>query len=236
MKFFKKKSFLDKKKDEKPASLPKEDIDIEHPSSEKEKKIVQEALKNTDAAIEQAAKIVLKDIKLLEEGRCINCGKKVNQHLDTYICKYCGWFSYAYPKEEKTRVHLKDQTVIVCDRIYTSNTNDILCLRDGVVIARAPKENLNYIEMLWSDDELEEKYKEEEKKKNIICDWCSKNKGKTDSLRIEVAFGYKQEIYYFCEERCLESFKKKYPPRIHRNCYNNSCYSCDECIKKQSKP
>jgi hypothetical protein len=49
---------------------------------------------------------------------------------------------------------------------------------------------------------------------------------------VQVAFGASQERYCFCSDECYEAFRKMYPARVHRNCYERNCAECNLCIKR----
>lgn len=68
----------------------------------------------------------------------------------------------------------------------------------------------------------------------IACCWCNKAANpETDGFHIaQVAFGTTQERYCFCSDDCFEAFRKMYPARVHRNCYERTCADCDLCVKR----
>ena len=49
---------------------------------------------------------------------------------------------------------------------------------------------------------------------------------------VHIAFGATQERYCFCSDDCYEAFRQMYPARVHRNCYERACDTCDLCIKR----
>ncbi|HPY90544.1 MAG TPA: hypothetical protein PLT23_07435, partial [Lentisphaeria bacterium] len=49
---------------------------------------------------------------------------------------------------------------------------------------------------------------------------------------VHVAFGVSQERYCFCSDECYEAFRRMYPARVHRNCYDRNCNDCDFCVKR----
>ena len=67
----------------------------------------------------------------------------------------------------------------------------------------------------------------------VPCDWCGNNaKPLSDGFHLlQIAFGRRQERYHFCSDGCYEAFRALYPSRIHRNCYEQSCATCEECEK-----
>ena len=51
---------------------------------------------------------------------------------------------------------------------------------------------------------------------------------------VYAAFGNLQERYVFGNEENAQAFKRQYPVRVHKNCYERTCVECDLCIKKFS--
>ena len=49
---------------------------------------------------------------------------------------------------------------------------------------------------------------------------------------LHIAFGATQERYCFCSDDCFEAFRKMYPSRVHRDCYNRDCDTCSLCQKR----
>ena len=47
-----------------------------------------------------------------------------------------------------------------------------------------------------------------------------------------IAVGQAQERYCMCSDECYEAFRKMYPARVHRNCYETLCSECSLCIKR----
>ena len=68
----------------------------------------------------------------------------------------------------------------------------------------------------------------------IICGWCGKaaDVAKDGFTLVHVAFGSTQERYCFCCDACYEAFRLMYPSRVHRNCYDTECATCEQCIKR----
>jgi hypothetical protein len=69
---------------------------------------------------------------------------------------------------------------------------------------------------------------------DLRCGWCS---AATDPRRdgfhlVHVAFGLRQERHCFCSDACYEAFRRMYPSRVHRNCYDRHCAECDLCVKR----
>ncbi|GEM_PF-1487335 len=68
----------------------------------------------------------------------------------------------------------------------------------------------------------------------ITCGWCDKIAVPSANgfHMCQIAFGSSQERYCFCGDDCFEAFRKMYPSRVHRNCYERSCDGCTLCIKR----
>jgi hypothetical protein len=68
----------------------------------------------------------------------------------------------------------------------------------------------------------------------LRCSWCQTvaNPGGDGFHLVHVAFGTFQERYSFCSDACYEAFRKMYPSRVHRNCYERDCRECDLCVKR----
>jgi hypothetical protein len=68
----------------------------------------------------------------------------------------------------------------------------------------------------------------------ITCGWCgAESDVEQDGFHmVQVAFGASQERYCFCSDECYEAFRKMYPARVHRNCYERNCAECNLCIKR----
>ena len=185
-------------------------------------------------AVKEAAKASLRDIKLMEEGRCPSCGHRTQQFLFTSVCANCGWFSFISPEEGKSIIHLRDGTTIECGSTFDTKGDYILGITDGVVRAKVSKENVQHIEFAWTDEEIARKREARTREQTGICSWCEKAlQGlEEEPTIVYAAFGTYQDRHVFCSERCEEAFKKQYPVRVHKNCYNRSCLDCDLCVKK----
>ena len=53
---------------------------------------------------------------------------------------------------------------------------------------------------------------------------------------MHAAFGTAQERFVFCTDDCYEAFRRMYPARVHRNCYERDCAGCDLCVKRYRDP
>lgn len=204
-------------------------------TSKEAKSAVEKVITEVDTTVKEAAKESLRGLKLLEEGRCPECGKKTKRFLFTSVCPYCGWSSFISPQQKgRMIVHLKDGSTLGCDSTFDTETGDILCITDEVVRQRVPKENVNYTEFAWTEEEIAERRLQREREATGICDWCGDTTPKSGMIETYVAFGTYQERYFFCSQRCYLAFQKQYPVRIHRDCYHRPCEDCNECIKKYS--
>lgn len=195
---------------------------------------VDQVLSEVDTEIKRAAEQAVKEVQLLGEGRCPRCAKRVEIFLFTTVCPACGWSSYITPEKGKAVLHLKSGREVVCERVFQIDGGDILCITNSVASHRVPLENLDFIEYKWLQSELDEKRREFERESTRICSWCEREFDKNDPEKrvTYIAFGVHQEKHIFCCEKCLESFKRQFPPRIHRNCYEVDCSTCDLCKKR----
>ena len=66
------------------------------------------------------------------------------------------------------------------------------------------------------------------------CAWCNTPcRPEKDGFHlVHVALGAFQERHSFCSDECFEAFRRMYPARVHRDCYERSCRDCDFCIKR----
>lgn len=66
------------------------------------------------------------------------------------------------------------------------------------------------------------------------CAWCNTpcRPDKDGFHLVHVALGAVQERHCFCSDECYEAFRRMYPARVHRNCYERSCAECSYCIKR----
>ncbi|MCA1809668.1 MAG: hypothetical protein LC725_09505, partial [Lentisphaerae bacterium] len=197
----------------------------------KEKQLHKEA----ERQVQDAAKDSLKQMHVIQMGRCPHCGEHLNEHVFAAICESCGWNTFDVPRRGPTRVHLADQkTVIDSERCYVSAIGDVFLVKNDVVIARLLKGSVAWIEYVWDRQELDERYKVMLERLHIFCGWCN---ARIDSSNeefhlVHIAFGSTQERYVFCSDACYEAFRKMYPSRVHRNCYERKCAECDMCVKR----
>ena len=204
--------------------------------SQEGKHDLDDTLEEINLAVKEAAKASLRDIRLMEEGRCPSCGHKTNQFLFTSVCANCGWFSFISPEEGQSIIHLKNGTSIECGTTFDTKGDYILGITDGVVRAKVSKANVDYIKFAWTEEEIARKRETKAREQAGVCCWCEKPLTELDEddrpVITYAAFGTFQDRYVFCSEKCEESFKKQYPVRVHRNCYERSCTECDLCAKK----
>ena len=232
--------FRKKKKDddlkEKQVIIEEQQAQVEEETSllatKESKTAVDRALSQADTTLKEAAEQSLKELKILEEGRCPECGRKIRQFLFTSVCPHCGWSSYISPKKGKTIVHLTTGRTVECDSALDTKGDYVLGVTDDVVRWRVLRDKIEYIENAWAEEEIEERRLERERETQVVCDWCSKTQRREDMTPIYVAFGTYQDRYYFCSHPCKERFAKQYPARIHRDCYNRDCNPCPECVKR----
>ncbi len=190
--------------------------------------------REVEAKVNEAVEHTIEQFKLLEQGRCPGCGTRLEEFLYTSICTHCGFSKRLSPETGKVVVHLHDGGVIECDKIFEIRGNAHLCVRHDVVVARLNESAVNYIEYVWTPEELEDIRQRKEREVLRMCDWCGRkipgdSKETTD---IRVAIGIYQNKFFFCCKKCFGSFQKQYPARVHRDCYERACEQCDECIKK----
>ena len=199
-----------------------------------------EALVQEEAAreIRDAAKLSLKRLHVLQQGRCPQCGAALDQHTFYSICDACGWCSYSMPRRSGgVRVHtMHTGEVLEGDRCFVVKDGVVLVTRGDVVYARLPARAVEWIEYSWQDGELDERRKLINERLTLSCGWCGKEtSSEKDGFHlVQAAFGATQERYVFCSDECYEAFRQMYPSRVHRNCYERSCEDCDLCIKRYS--
>ena len=66
------------------------------------------------------------------------------------------------------------------------------------------------------------------------CAWCAQPcRPDQDGFHlVHIALGTFQERHCFCSDDCFEAFRRMYPARVHRNCYERLCADCHYCIKR----
>lgn len=196
---------------------------------------VDQALDEAERAVNEATRADIRGIKMLSSGRCPRCSSRTENFLYTAVCTACGWYRRQVPESGHCQLHLTDGNTLTFDIVFPIEGQQFLCVNDGVVRAQIMQPAVSRIDYVWDDEELASARDRAQRERDGVCSWCdnslleSEDKGPFDEY---VAFGAMQEHYVFCSLKCLESFRKQYPPRIHRNCYETECAACDQCIKR----
>lgn len=217
---------------DKEASLEEELSDLvarEKPRS------VTRAISEADEAVHEAAREEITRMKLIEQGCCPECRGRIENFLYTQVCPSCGWFRRMVPDSGRCIVHMDTGEKILCDRVFQVNDDQFLCVTGGVVRSHVMQKYIKRVEYVWEDAELKEAQKSITKQRHGICSWCDKDLHEAEQeepIEEYVALGSAQARYVFCSIKCLESFRKQYPSRVHRNCYETDCNTCDKCIKR----
>ena len=191
--------------------------------------------KEAEKEVQTAAQDSLKRLHVIQLGRCPQCNEHLRQHLFASICESCGWHTFDAPRSGPVRVHLRGGSGIVeGNRCYRIKTGEILVVNSDLVTARVPRDAVSWIEYVWSEDEVEQRHKQVVDRASLHCGWCNTEADpEQDGFHlVQVAFGTSQERYVFCADTCYEAFRKMYPGRVHRNCYERNCGECNLCIKR----
>ena len=225
-----------KQRDESGKPLPVIDQELEESLSvlnAEDRAAVERVSREVDTKIVEASRESVKGKKLLGEGRCPQCGHKIEDFLFTSICEHCGWSQYRRPQQGRAVIHLKDGEVLSCEQTF-STPEDVLCVTGDVVRFRVPRNQVAFIEYDWAQEEIENRRETMTREEQQLCEWCNKVflRGDEDARATFAAFGREQERFMFCCEDCQVSFQKQYPTRIHRDCYNRDCHKCNECQKR----
>ncbi len=200
-----------------------------------EPRSVTRAISEADEAAHEATREEITRIKLIEQGCCPECRARIENFVFTQVCPACGWFRRMAPDSGRCIVHMETGESIRCDRVFSVQGEQFLCVTDGVVHSQVMRKHVRQIEYSWEAQELAVARKTLKKRMQGVCSWCERElQDVEDSELIEeyVAFGAFQERYLFCSKKCLESFRKQYPARVHRNCYESDCDNCSQCIKR----
>ena len=204
---------------------------LEDEDGAKELKLRQLAEKEVQTAAENS----LRRLHVLQLGRCPACGEHLRRHLFATVCEACGWHTYETPAKGPVRVYLRHENrTLEGDRCYTVKDGMLLLVKDDRVIAKVARAAYDTIEYVWSESEIQQRHKQMAERMNLICGWCA---GKADPNHegfhlVHVAFGSTQERYCFCSDECFEAFRRMYPARVHRNCYERNCDECDQCTRR----
>jgi len=194
---------------------------------------VERVTREVDSKIVEAARESVKELKMIEEGRCPQCGQKVRRFLFTTICEHCNWSSYVRPQKGRVIVHLRDGSTLMCEETFQT-PEEVLCVTQDVVRYRVPRNVIIFVEFDWTEEDVRQRQEQLAREERGQCAWCAKPlKRSDDETRVTfAAFGLYQERYLFCSIHCQTSFQRQYPTRIHRDCYHRDCSKCSECMKK----
>jgi hypothetical protein len=186
-------------------------------------------------AVSRATRADIRSIKLIEQGRCPVCQARTENFLYTVVCPSCGWFRRSVPEGGRSVVHLRSGEKIECEHVYRGGSDEYLCIHDGVVVSQVSRSIVARIDHIWEKEELEKARVDARRLLFGICSWCEKSLAEADPggpWLDYVAFGATQERHVFCSERCQKDFRRQYPSRVHRDCYETNCDECDKCIKR----
>lgn len=215
---------------------PGEELD-ELAASESPKKVDQ-ARNDAKDALSLARMADIRAIALIEQGRCPKCGGKLHECLFTAICPECGWYRQRTTHAGlRAVVHLDSGETIECDRVFSVEGNQMLCVVGDVVVAQVARAAIRRVDYQWDEPELELARESHRRRRTGVCSWCERA---IDEVELDegapfdeyVAFGAFQEKYVFCSRKCLRAFRGQYPVRVHRNCYERNCSECDACMKR----
>ncbi len=189
----------------------------------------------TKALLSRATMTDIKNILLIDQGRCPSCHARTENFLFTVVCPTCGWFRREFPGSGKCKVSLRSGDTLECDYVHHGSKNEILCITDGVVVSELNQDHVLRVDYTWDAEALERIKETAQKVRRGICSWCEASLEETkldDHGEDYVAFGIFQERFVFCSEKCQRSFRKRYPSRVHRNCYETDCGDCELCVKR----
>jgi hypothetical protein len=195
------------------------------------KKLQNDAEREVISAVEDS----IRKLHVVELGRCPSCGGSIYRHLGCNICDACGWHQYDMPKRGKVKVHLKGgDGWIDGERAYVLKSGDCLVVRGGVVVGQVPAQGYSWVEYCWEESEIKQRHVDANEKLVVPCGWCgaATNPNQDGFHLVHAAFGSSQERYCFCCDDCYEAFRKMYPARVHRDCYERECNECGLCLKR----
>lgn len=204
--------------------LGEEDVD-------RGEKLQEEAEKEVVSAAEDS----FKKLHVIRRGRCPACGEHLHKHLFASVCDGCGWHTFDTPNSGPVKVHLRGSDGIISgERCYEVKSGAVLIMKQDVVTARIPARSVSWVEYMWDDEEISRRHKQLVERMDIRCGWChSESDPDKDGFHlVHIALGATQERYCFCSDVCYEAFRKIYPSRVHRDCYERNCSACELCIKR----
>lgn len=196
-----------------------------------EQRVQREATKE----VQNAARTSLRRLHVIQMGRCPVCGEHLRQHLFASICESCGWHTFDTPTQGRVVVHLRQgQGTVEGDSCYAIKSGALLVIKDDLVVAKVAGDGYEYVDYVWSPDEVRDRHRRVVARMSLTCGWCDNevDPDKDGFHLVHVAFGATQERYCFCSDDCYEAFRRMYPARVHRDCYNRNCAECNMCIKR----
>jgi hypothetical protein len=189
----------------------------------------------TRALLSRATLTDIKNILLMDQGRCPACHARTENFLFTVVCPSCGWFRRDNPGTGCCVVLLRSGDKIECDYVHHTNKSELLCIKDGIVVSEVTAGHVLRVDYLWDEVELVHAKDTARRVRRGICSWCETSLEETpvaEHGEDYVAFGVFQERYVFCSEKCQRGFRKRYPARVHRDCYEKDCADCELCVKR----
>ncbi|MBD3243197.1 MAG: hypothetical protein GF331_21590 [Chitinivibrionales bacterium] len=208
-------------------------------AADAEPRQVNRALQEAVNAVNEAAGTDIHDIKMIEAGRCPECHGRTERLLSITVCPTCGWTRRAAMEGGRCTVHLRNGDTVACDRVFHIQNNRILCVTDDIVQDEIGGGAVERIEYGWDEQTLQRLKAEAKRSHHGVCAWCDAMLDEEavqdgEVLETYIAMGAVQERHLFCSQQCFDSFKRQYPSRVHRNCYETDCSGCDQCIKRYS--
>ena len=117
---------------------------------------------NVDRAVNEAERTFsdatlsdIRDISLIERGRCPECGSRTEMLVSSRVCSTCGWYRWRAQEANSCVVHLATGEKIKCDKIYNVKGNNVLCIRDDVVRHLISQSSIRRIDYVWDEEKLE---------------------------------------------------------------------------------
>lgn len=193
------------------------------------------AQREAERTVQTAAEDTLKKLRMVQMGRCPACGEPLNRHLFATVCDACGWHDFEEPRNGPVRIHLRNRPdPIEGDRCYLVKPDAILLLRNDAVVAKVNRDAAAWIEYVWTPEEIDQRHRRILDQMTLLCGWCNQacDAEKDGFHAVQIAFGSAQERYTFCSDDCYEAFRRTYPPRVHRDCYERNCADCNLCLKR----